>query len=224
MQLKLHSGSIYKFVIGNGLEHFNGIYKVAKVVTYDEFLLNGRNLLTDLYTPVGKDEDDLDNDLATIKSYDIFKLVSPDWMDTKDNIYIPACFVEEITEHNVKEYMKLGLICNLGIIDNKSTIDYKQSNIMQQCTATIGINPQTRFMTTGSVWLTDEDYAEEVAKRDEELKTTINYFSENKPLCTELDQANTRLQLYQEKIQEFLTSNQTLHEQVTSLGGLETDG
>ena len=79
-------------------------------------------------------------------------------------------------------------------------------------------------MTTGSVWLTDEDYAEEVAKRDEELKTTINYFSENKPLCTELDQANTRLQLYQEKIQEFLTSNQTLHEQVTSLGGLETDG
>ena len=59
MQLKLHSGSIYKFVIGNGLEHFNGIYKVAKVVTYDEFLLNGRNLLTDLYTPVGKDEDDL---------------------------------------------------------------------------------------------------------------------------------------------------------------------
>ncbi len=41
---------------------------------------------------------------------------------------------------------------------------------------------------------------------------------------TELDQANTRLQLYEEKIQEFLTSNQTLYEKVTSLGGLETDG
>ena len=224
MQLKLHPGSIYKFIIGNGLEYFNGIYKVAKVMTYDEFLLDGGNLLTDLYTPVGKDEDDLNNDLATIKSDDILKLVSPDEMDTKDSLYIPACFVEETPDHNVKKYMKLGLICYLGVIDDESTIDYMRSNIVQQCTATIGINPSPRFMTTGSVWLTDEDYAEEVAKRDEVLKTTINYFSENKRLRTELDQANTRLQLYEEKIQELLASNQTLHEQVTSLGGLETDG
>ena len=69
--------------------------------------------------------------------------------------------------------------------------------LVQLTEASLGISPDPKFMTVGNVWLTDTEYAEEVAKRDDKLKKVVNYFSENRRLERSMSSLKTLLADYE---------------------------
>lgn len=210
-------GVVYRFVFVSGFDVFNGTYRLVKLMTYDEYLEDGGNLLTDFFTPNNKDETELAKDLEKIRVSKIMKLVSPDEMDNTVEVYAPLIYLENTPDHRVKEYKKFGIVSYIGITENAEDLDFVRDNITQQFQAALGITPDPKFVYTGSSWLTDEEYLEELAKRDETIKEIINYFSENKRLQTQMSATNSKLKAYEELILN-------LQQQVKDLQNQDTGG
>lgn len=190
-------GVVYKFVFDTGYDCYNGTYRLVQLMTYDEYISNEREILADFYTPNGKDEAAVTADLQKLQSSKIMKLVSPDDMDTETEIYAPFCFLTEIPDCNVSEYQRFGIVALIGITDKVEHLDFMRDSLTELTEASLGISPDPKFMTVGSVWLTDAEYAEEVAKRDANLKKVVNYFSENRRLGNLLSSQKTRLAEYE---------------------------
>lgn len=203
-------GVVYKFVFSAEYEEFNGTFKLVKLMTYDEYLEDGGNLLADFFTPCGKNEEDLIRELPNIRDSKIMKLVSPDPMDTETIKFAPVIYLGQTPDHNVTKYFDLGIISHIGITDKPEDLDFVKDNLVEQFEAAMGITPDPKFMSIREQWLTKEEYDNEVAKRDATKKKVINYFSENRRLHALLSSQNTKLSEY-----EALIKNQ--HEYIESL-------
>lgn len=194
-------GVVYQFIFLPEFEQFNGIFRLVKLMTYDEYLEDGGNLLIDFFAPNGKSEEDMEKELPNIRNSKIMKLNLPGILGTEQeisSIFAPIIYLKETPDHNVSEYKKFGIVSFIGITDDVNDLDYVRDNIIEQFEASLGIKPDPKFMHVGTVWLTDIQYQEELKKRDETIKRTINYFSENKRLQKQLSQSNTKCNRYEE--------------------------
>ena len=183
-------GVVYKFTFQNGYNVFDGTYRLAKLMEYDEYLNDGGDLLTDFYEPNGKTETELNADLNIIKASKIMKLVDPDALISSANsttsttnaaqaVFAPLCLLLSSPDYNVKKYNNLGVIAHMGITDSSTDYTFMLDRVTEAVEATLGVTPAPKLVILGHKWLTDEEYAEIVAERDESKKSLTNYYSEN---------------------------------------------
>ena len=193
-------GVVYNFTFAPGYDAFNGVYRLTKLSTYDQYLGDGGNLLNDFYTPNGKTQEDLDRDLSEIRSSKIMQLSSPETLNDGTVRYAPLCFLQTTPDHNVHQYQRFGIIAQIGITDDPTDLDFVRTALIEHIEAATGITPDPRYVTLAAVWMTEAQYAEEVAKRDETKKHIINYYSENQRLQQSQAQLQTLLKQYETTI------------------------
>lgn len=194
-------GNVYKFTFQAGYDAQNGTYRLVKLMSYDEYLNDGGDLLTDFFEPNGKTDTELNADLNKIKASKIMKLIDP--ADTSTDpvaTFAPLCYLESSPDYHIQKYTKFGVLAYVGTTRDPSDLDYMKDSLVEQIEATLGITPDPKFVAVGEEWLTDTEYAEIVASRDETKKKTTNYFSENKRLQAKVSSLQTIIKEYEKLI------------------------
>lgn len=193
-------GMVYNFTFLDGWDAFKGIYRVEAIYRYEEYLAEGGDILNDFYIPNGKEQDDVVNDLPKLRVAKFYKLATVDESIPTTIYYAPDIYFEASPDYNVKQYYKFGLVCLVGITKEQEDLTYIKSNIVENVEASLGITPEPNFVNLGKVWMTDQQYNEELAKRDENKKRIINYFSEMRKLSLELAAAQQKIAEYEKYI------------------------
>lgn len=192
-------GAVYNFTFISGYDTFNGIYKVARIMTYDEYVDDGGDIDTDFFTPNDKSEE-VETELENYRSSKILKLVSPDSDDDSDPVYAPIYYLNETPDFNVKKYQNIGIVANIGITENVSDVDFIRENITEAVEAALGITPDPKLVVIKETWMTESQYQEIIKSRDESKKKVINYYSENLRLERALATANTKIKEYEKLV------------------------
>lgn len=194
-------GSVYKFTFDSGLDAQNGTYRLVKLMSYEEYLSEDGDIFRDFFEPNGKSEEELNADLVKIKSSKIMKLVDPsDNSDSAIAVFAPLCYLKSSPDYHVSKYTKFGVLACIGITKNPEDLDFMRDSIVEQVEATLGITPDPKYVSISETWLTDDEYAEIVAQRDESKKKTTNYFSENKELQKRMSSLQAILKEYEKLI------------------------
>ena len=192
--------SVYKFSFEPRFSSYDGIYRLVKLVTYDQYLEDGGNILTDFYKGCDLQEADVTTDLADLRESKIMMLANASAVTDEISLYAPLCFVKEVPDCNVKKYYKFGMISYIGITDDPTTLDYMKTAFVQHVESALGVTPDPRFMTLKEVWMTDDEYQAELAARDATKKQVVNYYSENQRLQKQLAELKTLLADYETTI------------------------
>ena len=207
-------GSAYKFVFESRFSDLTNVYEVKKIMTYNEFLADGRNILTDFYELCSLTQSDVDKDLAKIRESKILKLHKPDH-NTDDDIYAPLFTVENVPDCNVKRYYNVGMVSKIGITEDPNDLDYMKNTFVEVVESSLGITPDPIFTTIGEgVWLTDDEYEAEVAKRDKNKLKVMNFFKKAKELEVQLSEAKTKINAYEQLIVKLHKENEALRQQL----------
>lgn len=192
-------GAAYNFTFTTGYDAFNGIYEVARIMTYDEYVDDGGDIDTDFFTPNGKSEE-VETELANVRSSKILKLVSPDSDDESDPVFVPLYYLSETPDYNVKKYQNIGIVANIGITENVSDVDFIRDIITESVESALGITPNPKLVITKEIWMTESQYQEILKTRDDSKKKVKNYYSENLKLEKMLSSANTKIKEYEKLI------------------------
>lgn len=188
-------GAAYKLFFEQPYDAMNGVYKIVKILTYDEYVEDGRNLLDDFYVPCGLGSDQLAADLDKIRESKILKLNPASENESADTntYYAPLDFLTQNADYNVKCYQKYALLTYIGFLDNVEILEDIRSTIFDRILATTGIDVDPQIVTVGETWMSEDDYNKIVSEREEVQTDSISYFSENKRLLKE--NANLRSKL-----------------------------
>lgn len=213
------AGVTYKFVFQPGYEKFNGVYNVLRIMTYDEYIADGGDILQDFFTPCGKDEADIVGDLINIRASKILKLLNPESDNDKEAIFAPLYYLQENPDHNVKKYYNMGIVATLGITEEPGDFQASAAMLVEQFEAVLGVEPKPHFVTLQSVWMTEPDYQDMLNKRDKDRLKVINYFSENNELRKRNSQFKTQIAAYE----ELIIRQDTLIKQYRKELGIEGD-
>ena len=106
--------SVYKFSFEPRFSSYDGVYRLVKLVTYDQYLEDGGNILTDFYKGCDLQEADVTTDLADLRESKIMMLANASAVTDEISLYAPLCFVKEVPDCNVKKYYKFGMISYIG--------------------------------------------------------------------------------------------------------------
>lgn len=194
-------GMIYKFTFRDGYNYHDGIYKVARILTYDEYIADGRDLKDDFFTPNNKTEDDFNEVYEEATTSKILKLISPDGLDTNTTeVYVPLNFLSETPDMNVDRYYKFGLVVEAGITRDPQTLTFMSDLLKEAVSASFGIDPKVTIVTLHEKWMSDSDYQKILRQRDESKLKVLNYYSENLKLEKRLAMANTQIKEYEKLI------------------------
>lgn len=193
-------GGIYNFKFQTGYTKFDGVHKVVKIMTYAEYISDGGDIFNDFYRPNQKTQEDLDNTINSVMANDILKVVQPNYETVEETIYIPTYFLEETPDYNVSRYHKFGIVANVGVIGDPNNLNFMKSNITEAFESVLGITPDISFVALEEKWLTDTQYQEILAERDENKKKSYSYYKENLRLQKQLSQANTKINEYERLI------------------------
>ncbi len=193
-------GAIYNFVFIDGYEKFNGIYKVAKIMTYSEYISDGGNLMDNWFTPNEKTQADMEEVLAEVREAKMLKLVQPGSDSVEVTMFVSMYFVAETPDFNVSRYYQFGMISTIGLTKDPTLLNFMKHTFTEIVEATYGITPDINFVTIKEQWLTDEQYKNVLAERDKSKLKVLNYYSENLRLQKQLSQANTAIKEYEKLI------------------------
>ena len=183
-------GWTYKFSFIQDFGVLDGIYTVVKVYSYEEFLSDGLSLV-DLYSLVAKSEAELEQDLQTeefnYRNQEIYKLRNPENYTTV--IYVPESIIASVPNFNIKKYSNVVVAMNLGLYPGEEDLAAVRSIMSEHMVSQLGYGDTPDLITIGHEWLTEEEYNERHAIREQNKQDIINYFSE----CQKLTEANTHL-------------------------------
>ena len=193
-------GITYSFTFTNEFAARNGIYTLVKLMTYDEYLADGGDLFGDVFSPVGLTGEDMNEAMDTIRASKMMKLVSPDSVEDTATIFMPTCYAEDNPDHNVSKYMRLGVTTYIGVTKDPALLNFMKEALTEYVQAVAGIDPKPQYVSVGNVWLTDQQYEDILAQRDESKLKIINYYSENARLQSTVAKLEERLKVYEELI------------------------
>lgn len=196
-------GVTYYFTFELDYSNRDGIYTLVKLMTYDEYLNDGGDLMSDVFSPAGKTEDDMTLRLEEIRNTKMMKLVTPDTLETTQTIFMPITFATDNPDHNVKKYLKLGLVTYIGVTDDEELLADMKNCVNEHVLAATGIDMQPRFVAVGETWLTESQYKDLLAERDATKKKIINYYSENIKLEKRIASLQEQLKAYEEIIIKY---------------------
>ena len=213
MQLELNW--CYKFSFIEPFDKLNNVYRLTKILTYEEMLLEGVTL-SDLYSAVDKTDNDLETDYIE-KSYAterIYKLVHPS--DSEIVYYVPRCLISTIPDHNVKEYAKLVVSFNIGIYPGEEDLSYIKEEFGQQLKDYLGYSKEPDIFSISTQWLTDDDYKSIVEKRkqyrardDNGNFKIMSYYSAYKHQEKELLNLRAKLAAYENLLMNYTLTPKT---------------
>lgn len=210
-------GVIYKFSFEDGYTYFDGAYKVAKVMSYDEYIADDGDIINDFYVPAftarlnGEEELDMVdvnntflNDQEYIRSHKILKLLPPeDNTEDNDGVFVSMYYIKETPDFNIKKYLKFGLVTYIGVTDEPSVLDNMRDMIKMHVDSTTGIDSDPQFVSVGEEWLTDDEYQEVLNNRNEIVKNSINYFTESVKLQKEVSTYKDQINAYEQVISQL---------------------
>ena len=209
-------GVVYKFIFQNGYHAQNGIYRLAKLSEYDEYLTESGDLLRDFYEPNGKTDTELNADLPKIRASKIMKLVNPETIvgEETDAVFAPLCFLLATPDYNVKRYPNIAVVSNIGIAEDTKDYDFVCERITEAVESTLGISPNPKIVILKYQWMTEQEYADIVANRDHSKRKYENYYAATIRLEKEVQSLNTIINEYekliinqQEQIEELKASS-----------------
>ena len=192
-------GAVYNFKFQTEYSNFNGTYKVTGIMSYDEYLSNDGDIVSDFFTP-NNQQAVADDEIANVRQSVIMKLDPPDEDDDGISKYAPLCYVSETPDFNVKKYQKFGMITYIGICEDPDVFNFMKNTVTEAVESTFGITPEPMFVVTGEEWLTETEYNNVLKERDDSKKKVLNYYSENLRLQKELSQYKTKLNEYEKLI------------------------
>lgn len=178
--MSVNVGWTYKFTFTNDFTALNGVYTVVKIYSYDELINDGIDLAEGLYAYVGKTAADLDNDVATYRDTNIYKIVNPD--DSAVMYYVPEPVILTIPDPNIARYSKLVLGVNLGIFDNEDQLNSVIATLNEILSKTVGLFDAPQLFTVGHSWLTPDEYAALEAARATDSREVVNFYSQTQQL------------------------------------------
>ena len=161
-------------------------------------MLDDNLSLLPTYEAVGKTQADLENDVNMYRTQEIYKLVHPE--DETIIWYIPEGLFSTVPNYNVKKYSDFAIALRVGIYPDEDKLRYVQNVLQQQLSAMLGFTNGPDIISVGEKWLTDEEYKDAVADREQTAKTVVNYFSENIELRKQIDHLKDRCNAYEEII------------------------
>lgn len=201
-------GSVYYFSFLPEYASKNGTYSVARRMTFQECLDDNVNLLDEWYTPCGVSGDQYKADLNTLIVTDILKLINPETMDGKrDYLYAPSLYLDKIPDHNVKRYYTLAVGYHIGVTSNPDRIAATISVMKEHMTAATGVTADPGLFEISTTWLSDAQYAEIEASRDQTKKKLFNYFTENVRLREENSKLRTKLRYYEDTYKKLSSAS-----------------
>lgn len=134
-----------------------GIFKVLKILNYEDVLYSGVDLYANLYRPLGLPEEMFEKDKDLIAQSVVYKLIDP----TDDNIvlYMPQIFIEGTPDASVEKYNKTMLTIDIGThgdVELLSDIQTTLAALMEKLwgiTSTDG-TPLAKLTIYDNIWLT----------------------------------------------------------------------
>ena len=192
------TGWTYKFRLTAPFSKFDGIYTVVRIMTFAEMVSDNVNLVETLYIPAGKTQADYELDVDTYRADKILKLVDP--TDKSITRYIPAGLVAFVPDPNVKRYLMLALALNVGIFETSSELTTARNLIQEQLSKVVGVDELPKIIAIREKWLTADEYATVQQERNTTARETVNYFSENLRLQSEVDRQRALINKYEQLI------------------------
>lgn len=193
-------GTVYYFEFLPGYNYYDGVYRLAKLVTYDKYLEDGGNLLEDFFTPNGKTQEDFNAVLPQLRQGLVMYLDFPDTLVSKAQVRAPLGYLGTTPDHNVKEYHHIGFTADIGVTDNPEDLSYVKAALDEHLESALGITPKTLCISIGDVWMTEDQYQDVLAQRDESKKKALTYYNENQKIQKRISQVQTILQEYEKTI------------------------
>ena len=184
-------GAVYNFKFKSDFSRYDNIYKVAKVMTYEEYVADGGNLLSDFFEVVNKTQEDIDACIEYVRASDILKLTKPNAESTTETLFASTYFLEDTPDFNVSKYNVFGIT---------ESLRFMKDNIIEAFETVLGITPKISFVVIREKWLSDTQYEELQASRDETKKGIYSYYAENLRLQKQISQANTKINEYENLI------------------------
>lgn len=203
-------GHAYKFTFDSRFSKVDGIYKVDRIYSYDEYLSDGRNIKDDFYSVCDLDISEVNKDLAQLRTTQIIKVSPPDSSTLVKIEYFPMCFVQNTPDYNIKKYEKFGLIAYAGMTSDIKNFEYLRANVEQLFNTCLGIESKPYWVAISSQWMTEDDYNKQMQKQDIAKNKVLNYYSENLRLQRECSSLSAKLEAYEEIIIN-------LHKQINTL-------
>ncbi len=192
---------VYKFIFKTSLSVLDGIYRVVSILSYSEIIADNIDIFKSTYEPNGISEAGFNTDLATIKSGQIYKLISV--YDEGNIQYIPEHQLTEIPDGSVQKYLQVGLAINLGIFDDADQLSSIKSEIDQTIAATVGINDGSLIYTVKGVWMTAGDYNAIRDDREAAISRISNHFTDKVALQKQIDSLTTLVKYYEDTLKSL---------------------
>lgn len=199
------AGKTYSFKFISDFNKINGIYTVTKIMTFDEMLDDGIDLVATLYSAVDKTDEQYQTEYVNYSNEDVFKLTSVDktFEDQPVVYYVPVPLIAERPDARIQEYGKLGLMVDLGVFADQDQLSYLSSFILEQIQAATGIKSQVELVAYKTVWMEEAEY-ERLQQEREALKTgIINHFTRYKAVEAENIKLTSTVKAYEEIIKDI---------------------
>lgn len=219
-------GQAYNFTLNAKYSYANGIYRVKKLMTYEEYVNSRHNILEAFYSPGDLTQEDVDQDLPYLRTSVIIEVGAPDEDSSTIVECIPLCFVYDTPDHNVHRYHKFGLITYCGLTNNIDQFDYLKENVKNMFSACLGISPDPFWVDVGYVWMTEAEYEAQQSHQEEQAKQVVNYYTENIRLQAQYNSVNVKFNSYEEIIlnqeQQIAQLKETIEDLKQQLGATNT--
>jgi len=92
------------------------------------------------------------------------------------------------------------VVSYIGVTKDPALLEYVKDAIQNYILAGTGIDPETKFISIGNVWLTDKQYQDILSQRDQSKMKLINFYTENISLEKRISELQTKLATYEEII------------------------
>lgn len=200
-------GTVYHFTFVSPFNVLDGIYSVDQVLTYNETVDAGEDLLQ-LYIKYGLTEADFNENINVLRSDKILKLTPIEKTDDTVPLYMPSSLSRLEPDPNVKKYAQLALGINLGVYDNIEKVNFVKSTMESIIAKGLGVNESAYIFSIKDTWMTVEEYNKQENERVEKKNGLVNLYSEVLRLRKELDSANVKVKYYEDLLIKLNTSTE----------------
>jgi hypothetical protein len=188
--MSIELGHAYQFSFTAGFETLNGIYRVTHALSYDSLLEGSVDLLASLYTPAGKDQDDLDADLDALSAESYYKLVH---VTSALELYMPKGYIVGIPVPDVREYVKLMLSIDLGVMADPAILQSIVDTVKDVIQGAHGVTNDPVLLQYSTQWMSETTYEAIVAAREQARTGVTNYYTLSQQQAATIVEKNARI-------------------------------
>ena len=221
--VKISTGKVYRFqftadfaklgyepdVEAEDYNPFRGIYRIEKILSYNDILSAGIDIYEQLYATNGVSYDVYKKDVDSFADSTFYRLSCPGEMDK--TFYIPDMLFKTTPTADIDAYDKLMLTIDLGIYSDPDMLVDLQDIIEKLLEKKWGITsldgePLVRLAAYDKVWMHKSDYAAlDMARKDKMKESLVNLAdmfcaTENNAMYRELQEAKAKILAYEEII------------------------